>query len=208
MKTAQQARNSTAGKPHVNHRIKALRDRIQELETEIEKEIAEHRQQFHYSISKKRIRFASSVKKKHQELKTGLIRFLRESGLVNVLFSPLIYVQIIPLVLLDVAVSLYQFITFPVYGIPKVPRGDFIVVDRHNLAYLNMIEKLNCVFCGYANGLLAWTREIAGRSEAYWCPIKHARRTDGQHRRYYDYPEFGDAEGYRARKIENNNGPT
>jgi len=33
-------------------------------------------------------------------------------------------------------------------------------MDRHHLAYLNVIEKLNCEYCGYANGVFAYVREI------------------------------------------------
>lgn len=181
----------------MNDKVKALLDKLQELESEVESEIEEGRRRFHYTIKDKRIKFEAVVIQGHRTLRTGTLRFIRDSGVVNLLFSPVIYAQIIPLLLLDLAVSLYQFIVFPIYGIAKVPRDDFIVVDRHHLPYLNGIEKLNCAFCGYANGLLAYSREIAGRSEEYWCPIKHARKTKGQHRRYFDFAEYGDADGYR-----------
>ena len=174
--------------------------KIQDLEAEIEREIADQRRQFHYTIEKKRITFDAKIKQHHQALRTGVIRYPRNSGFVNILFSPVIYIQIVPLVLLDLAVSLFQFITFPVYGIPKVSRADFIVIDRATLSYLNAIQKLNCVFCGYANGLLAYAREIAGRTEEHWCPIKHARKTKGQHQYYADFADFGDAEGFKNRK--------
>ena len=63
-------------------------------------------------------------------------------------------------------------------------RRDYFVFDRHHLAYLNAIEKLNCAYCSYANGLVAYVREIAGRTEQFWCPIKHARRAIGAHAHY------------------------
>lgn len=184
----------------MNNKIKELLEKIHELESEAENEIEEHRRRFHYTIKEKRVRFESAVIQGHHELRTGIIRFIRESNFFHLLFSPVIYLQIVPLVLLDLTVSLYQFIIFPVYGIAKVPRDDFIAVDRHHLLYLNGIEKLNCAFCGYANGLLAYSREIAGRSEEYWCPIKHARNTKGQHRRYYSFAEYGDADGFQKLK--------
>jgi hypothetical protein len=177
--------------------IRALLDKLQELDQELEADLARHRREFHYTVREKRVRFEAAVEQHHRELRKSWVRFIRDSELPALLVSPLIYMQIVPLVLLDIAVSLFHAIAFPVYGIDKVPRSDFIVVDRHHLQYLNGIERLNCAYCGYANGLLAWTREIAGRTEAYWCPIKHARRTAGQHRRYYDFAEYGDADGYR-----------
>lgn len=90
---------------------------------------------------------------------------------------------------------LYQAICFPIYGIPKVGRGDYIISDRYALPYLNIIEKVNCQYCAYMNGLIAYTQEIAGRSEQYWCPIKHARKMATLHERYVRFLEFGDGKG-------------
>lgn len=49
------------------------------------------------------------------------------------------------------------------------------------LSYLNAIEKLNCVYCGYGNGVIAYGREIIARTEQFWCPIKHASKAAGEH---------------------------
>ena len=81
-------------------------------------------------------------------------------------------------------------------------RRDYLVFDRHHLAYLNALEKLNCAYCSYANGLIAYVREIASRTEQYWCPIKHARRLIGAHANYATFEDYGDAEGYQRRLAE------
>jgi len=94
--------------------------------------------------------------------------------------------------------SLYQAICFPVYGITKVRRGDYLVFDRHNLHYLNAIEKLNCAYCSYANGVAAYVREVAARTEQYWCPIKHARRLSGHHPYYSHFVDYGDATAFQS----------
>jgi len=60
-----------------------------------------------------------------------------------------------------------------------------------------VIERFNCFYCSYANGVIAQAREVAARTEQYWCPIKHARRMLGSHDRYPRFLEFGDAESYR-----------
>ena len=182
--------------------IDALVARIRELEDELDQAIDEQRQQFQYEIEQKRVRFEQAVRQRHRQFKTGIFRYLFESGFTTVLFSPIVYALIFPLIFLDIFVSIFQFICFPVYGIEKVKRSDFIVLDRQHLAYLNAIEKLNCVYCSYANGLLAYTREIAGHTEEHFCPIKHARRTRGQHRRYWDFAEYGDAEGHSSKEVE------
>ena len=45
-------------------------------------------------------------------------------------------------------------------------------------------------------------REIASRTEQYWCPIKHARRLIGAHALYAMFEDYGDADGYRQRLAE------
>jgi hypothetical protein len=70
-------------------------------------------------------------------------------------------------------------------------------MDRRRLAYLNGIERVNCTYCSYANGLFAYVSEVAARTEQYWCPIRHARAIRAPHRRYHAFFEYGDAEGYR-----------
>lgn len=176
--------------------------KLQELEEQVETELAEQRVQFHYTVVQRRIAFEEAVKIRHRELKIGITQFLSNATFIGIIVAPLMYALIVPLVLLDIAVTLFQALIFPVYDIPKVPRADFIAVDRHHLAYLNPIERLNCAYCGYANGLLAFAREIAGRTEEHWCPIKHARRVQGLHRRYFGFAEYGDGKGYRKLKGE------
>ena len=42
------------------------------------------------------------------------------------------------------------------------------------LAYLDPIAKINCAYCGYANGLLHYFSAIAAQTENFWCSIKYA----------------------------------
>lgn len=116
--------------------------------------------------------------------------------------GPLLWLFLVPLVLLDLIAVVYQTLCFPIYGIPKVRRRDYIVIDRHHLGYLNFIEKLNCLYCGYANGMFGYMTEIGARTEQFWCPIKHALRMKAIHSRYKTFTDYGDAEGYRKRVEE------
>ncbi len=134
-----------------------------------------------------------------RRLKKSIPSYLLESRPLNVLAAPIIYSMIVPIALLDLWMSFYQWICFPLFGIRRVQRRDYIVVDRHKLTYLNGIEKLNCIYCGYANGVFAYTREITGRTETYWCPIKHGKRTRDAHPYYEDFAAYGDAPGYKRR---------
>jgi hypothetical protein len=129
-------------------------------------------------------------------------RLHRTASLRNATTVPLIYSLIIPLVLADVWLTAHQWICFPLYRISRVPRRRFFVLDRHKLAYLNPIEKLHCAYCSYANGLIAYIREIAARTEQYWCPIKHGQRLLSPHARYPLFVDYGDAAGYLARGPE------
>ena len=130
-------------------------------------------------------------------LKQRISSFLRHGSLRNLLTTPIIYSLALPFLLLDAWVTAYQWVCFPIYGIDRVRRGRYLVIDRHKLAYLNAIEKANCVYCGYANGVLAYVREVAARTEQYWCPIKHAHPIPAPHGRYQRFFNYGDARGYR-----------
>ena len=103
--------------------------------------------------------------------------------------------------------TVYQLVCFPVYGITKVHLWDYFVFDRHHLSYLNGLEKLNCAYCSYANGLIAYPREIAALTELHWCPIKHARRVLGAHGTYHEFDDYGDGEAHqkRLKAIESGN---
>ena len=170
--------------------------RIRVLQDELEQEFTRRRAQFRYRLENDRVVFESEIRRHHREFRVRLGTFLRQTRPLVVLSAPVIYSLILPFVLLDLFVTLYQRICFPVYGIARVKRADFIRIDRHHLAYLNGLQKLNCVYCGYANGLIAYVREIAGRTEAYWCPIKHAARVEGRHGHYAGFVDYGDAEGF------------
>lgn len=115
-----------------------------------------------------------------------------------VLTAPVIYSGWVAFLLLDLFVSVYQAVCFPVYRIPKVRRADYLIFDREDLPYLNVVEKFNCFYCSYGNGVVAYAREVAARTEQYWCPIKHARRIAAAHERYPKFFDHGDAEAFRA----------
>ena len=142
--------------------------------------------------------FSEETIKDHLLHRISSWRHLRSTPLAVVVTSPLIYVCVVPFLMLDLAVAAYQAVCFPIYGIPKVERENYLVFDRGRLAYLNTVEKVACVYCSYANGLLAYISEIAARTEQHFCPIKHARRTLQSHSRGSHMLPYGDARAYRA----------
>ena len=178
-----------------------LIENLAQLERELESELLAARQRWRYRLVAGRVRFARGARLAQRRFKHGIPRFLREARPLNVLSAPVIYSLILPVVLLDLWITGYQRLCFPMYGIPRVQRRAYIVIDRQHLAYLNGIEKLNCVYCGYVNGVFAYVREVAGRTEQYWCPIRHAQRVRSPHTQYRHFVEYGDAEGYRRRLL-------
>jgi hypothetical protein len=127
-----------------------------------------------------------------------LVAYVWRGDLLTILTAPVIYSLIVPFALLDGWVSLYQALCFRAWGVALVRRRSCFVFDRHKLEYLNALEKLNCLYCSYANGVLAYAREIAARTEQYWCPIRHARRTRRPHSRARLFVPYGEAAAYRA----------
>ena len=174
-----------------------LLTRIRELQDELEAEFERRRTAFRYSLENGRVVFEAEARRRHREMRVRLLTFLRRARPMTVITAPVIYAIIVPFALLDLFVTIYQRICFPVYGIERVRRADFIRIDRHHLAYLNALERLNCVYCGYCNGLIGYVQEIAGRTEAYWCPIKHAARVGAHHAYYAQFVDYGDADSYR-----------
>jgi hypothetical protein len=182
--------------------IDLLMEKLHQVQAEIEVELAKRREELRFRFENRRIVFESEVLRVQREIKTRLSRYLLNANPLVVVTAPVIYSLIIPVALLDLSVMLYQAICFPVYKIPKVRRRDYWVFDRHHLAYLNLIEKINCAYCSYCNNAIAFVREVASRTEVYWCPIKHARRVLGPHPHYQGFADFGDAKAYREKLEE------
>ncbi len=188
----------------MDQNINALIERIRMLEAELEAEMARRMAGLEVTITDGRIRFEQDMLRRHRELKLGLWTYLRSANPWVALTAPLIYSLLLPLILTDVFVTAYQYVCFPVYGIKRVDRGSFFAFDRHHLAYLNLIEKVNCAYCSYANGVIAYAMEVGSLTEAHWCPIKHAHRLQKVHARYIDFADYGDAQGYKAKLDEMN----
>jgi hypothetical protein len=183
----------------MNERIQQLLSQITALEDELRTTLSEQQTSVFFQVKGKRVEFEQSIKEAHLKLKTNFFRWLVTDRPQNLITGPIIYSMIIPLVVTDIFISFYQWTCFPIYGIKKVKRGDYIIFDRQNLNYLNFIEKFHCTYCAYGSGMIAYISEIVGRTEQYFCPIKHARKILGTHTRYAHFLEFGEAENYEAK---------
>jgi hypothetical protein len=180
----------------VDINTKILLKRIADLEHELAREIHRQQQQFSYQVKNGKVAFRVGISQVHSKFKVGVIPWLLRSQLRNVLSMPIIYPLLIPFVVLDLSLSIYQQLCFSLYQIPKVKRSNYFVFDHHLLKYLNLIQKLNCFYCSYVSGVIGFAREIAGRTEQYWCPIKHAHKVRHPHPLYINFSDYGDAENF------------
>jgi len=113
---------------------------------------------------------------------------------IILLLMPLLWTLIIPLMVTDIWIEMYHRILFPLYKLPYVKRSDYIqIMDRARLPYLNIIQKIYCMYCGYANGIVRYRVQIAGETEHYRCGIQHQKRKNfivEEHQK--DFAKYGD----------------
>ncbi len=183
----------------MNDTIEQLLKQITALEDDLRKALSEQQSSVFFQIKGKRVEFEHSIKQTHKRLKRNFFHWLVTDRPQNLITGPIIYAMVIPLIITDLFVSFYQMSCFPIYGIKKVRRADYIIYDRQHLSYLNFIEKFHCSYCAYGSGMIAYVSEIIARTEQYFCPIKHARKILGTHNRYAHFLDYGAAENYQAK---------
>jgi len=177
----------------MNQKIKKISNEINLLNERIE-QLKETERLLKYDMKDGHIYFDNETIERHKNSRVSIFSkgYISEVSIYNYLVIPFIVVIIIPTIFLDILVTIYQTINFPVYKISKVKRSEYIIFDRHQLNYLNILEKSYCLYCSYFNGLIAYVSEIGARTEQYWCPIKHARKAPFHHSRYMHFSEYGD----------------
>ena len=183
----------------MNGKIRQLIDQIAALEDELQSAIEQQEDQLRYRMEGRRVVFEQTVRETHQRIRLGVFRWFMTVRPLNYLTMPVIYGASLPLLLFDLAVTLYQWICFPIYRIAIVKRRDYIVYDHQHLAYLNLFEKAHCLYCSYAVGMIAYAQEVVARTEQYFCPIKHARKVHAAHSRYKHFLNYGEADDFHAR---------
>ena len=116
----------------------------------------------------------------------------------HLLNTPLLWLMIVPLIIIDIFGEIYHQISFRLCKIPLIKRSNYIKIDRHKLKYLSLHNKMWCIYCGYANGVMQYGAEIAARSEKYWCAIKHKKSKDFiEPKHHKNFAEYGDEKAYK-----------
>ena len=181
----------------IDKKIDEIREKIIELESELEEEFKKKHKEFFYKIENNKIKFEERIIKEGKSKITSSIKYITSFPVAVIFTIPFIWAMMIPALMVDISVTIYQAVCFPIYKIPKVRRKDYILMDRYNLFYLDKVERINCWYCEYFNGVIAYVREIGARTEQFWCPIKHSRTPKEKHSRYNKFFDYGDYLKYK-----------
>ena len=183
----------------MSDKIKEMIEEIEAMKEKLGEEIAQHEKDISYEIQNGYVRFEKEVLDKQKKNMKNLLVWFRDIPLLHLLVSPLVYAMIIPAIFFDIILFVYQQVIFRIFKFKFIKRSDYILFDRQYLAYLNSIEKLNCLYCTYFNGLMQYAAAIAGRTELYFCPIKHAKKVAYKHDYYDKFFSYGDEEKYQEK---------
>ena len=181
----------------MSNRFDEIVEQIKKLEDELIDEIKTKEKEFFYEFENEKVKFKQNVIDEGRSKIISSIKYLSSFPVLAIFTIPFIWFMIIPAFITDILITVYQYICFPIYKIPRVKRADYIIMDRYNLFYLGKVEKINCWYCEYFNGVVSYVREIAGRTEQFWCPIKHSKHIKDKHSRYDKFFDYGDYIKYR-----------
>ncbi len=173
------------------HRIK--NEKIRDLER-LKKEIIHEFNKRLDSLYSKEKHKTKKSKKELKKLKISFWKNIVKSNkwilLKYIISMPFIYGMIIPGLIFHFCLEIYHQVAFKLYNIPRVKAKDFFIFDRYKLPQLNWLESFNCFYCTYYNSLIAYAQEIIGRTERFWCPIKHAYRLEIEHKHYKKFIDY------------------
>jgi len=183
----------------MENRIREIVRRIDALNGLLAKEYARLAEKYGFYYRRKKVVFLEAIREQNKRFKIPAWKYAIPTSVRHFVSLPFIYMMIIPAVILDAFITVYHLVAFPLYGIPWVKRGEYIVYDRQFLDYLNIIQKVHCLYCSYVNGLFAYAVEIAARTERYWCPVKAARKPAVYHAWYEDFADYGNPEEWKCK---------
>ena len=88
---------------------------------------------------------------------------IKRLGVFRVLIGAIAMYTTIPVFLLIhfvVITLISRLVIFPLLQINNINQRNFIIVDRYRVAGLGLIDTLNCLFCGWANGLCLFLNRV------------------------------------------------
>lgn len=178
-------------------RINKLLYEIDSKRQELMEEYSKLMKKYDFSFSRWKIIFSKEARERNRQRRRSFLKSLFNARLKDLISMPFIYSMIIPSVILDIFLLIYQQTALRLYWIPLVKRSDYIIFDRRHLDYLNWFQKFNCLYCSYVNWLFSYAVEIAWRTEKYWCPIKSAQRMKWWHYWQKHFADYWDVEWFK-----------
>jgi hypothetical protein len=181
-----------------------MKSRINKILTEIEQKVKELKveysklmENYKFSFLNWKIIFDKDKKASDKLKKRSFWYSITHTNLREFLSIPFIYAMFLSAILLDISLFIYQQTAMRLYWIPLVKREYYISFDRKELAYLNWVQKFNCLYCSYMNWLFSYAVEIGWRTEKYWCPIKHAKKIKWWHDRERCFADYWDVDWFK-----------
>jgi hypothetical protein len=183
----------------MTNKIRAMMEEIEKKKQQLREEIAKEEKKIRFEIKNGSVVFEDEILARQKAHMKALRAWFKEIPFIQLLSAPVIYGMVIPAVILDISLFFYKIVVGKVFRIKFAKRSDYIVYDRQYLGYLNIIEKFNCMYCSYFNGLMHYATAIAGRTELYFCPIKHAKKIAYEHPFHDNFFNYADGEAYQER---------
>ncbi len=178
-------------------KLSKLYKEIREKRDELFQEMEKMKDKYNFDYIKGKIVFSKKQKEENKKERLPTYRYMLGAQIRHIISMPFIYGMIVPALFLDIFLFVYQQTCFRLYRIPLVKRKEYITAERKHLDYLNWIQKINCLYCSYVNGIFSYAVEIGGRTEKYWCPIKHARKNKTFHNWQDHFSDYGDAKWFK-----------
>jgi len=120
------------------------------------------------------------------------VRTVKTNIFFDIIATLSTYACLLPLVFMDIFIWQFQNIYFRTSGIPLIERKKYVILDRFRLGKLSIWQKINCLYCEYANGVVGYAKAVVNQMELYSCAIKHSAHPLGQeHQRdFFDRKDF------------------
>lgn len=98
----------------------------------------------------------------------------------------LLYLALPAVALIDLVAAFSNNIIFPLVGISKIKRKDYVrPFSRIKLLEASIWYKIGCVYCSYANGVAYYFQLTTMKLEFLYCPWKQKDKTKISHHRFF-----------------------
>ena len=161
----------------MNQSIKDILEKINKLNRQLSEKYNQLAEKYGFSSAGRRIVFLQEFRKRNKKFKIPTWKYVIPQNIRHLLSMPFIYMMIVPVVILDIFVTIYHLVAFSLYHIPKI----------------------HCLYCTYVNGIFAYAVEVGARTERYWCPVKAAHKPKFHHDWYSEFADYGNPEEWKEK---------